>query len=316
MKILHSNSFRLFALFAAVAFVCLFGGAPADASVISFGFAGLLYHKLPPVENVAANSTGVLPRIPMGDVYDGLLLDFSSSTAMTLANISNLRINLGGKLIWDITGTHLDNINQYYGFDAYAAQGQLYVWFADPHARTIVGQSLGSIDTSLGYSNFSMEVDLATATAPNLKVFGLKGSPQKGEGRAFFRAMVKAIHAPSAAAEFSLGVPYGSDAGALLRAVHFMDAGGLITQLQVKKDGLYLLEEGKLAVIEDLQDTLGRVPVANHVAWDSILYDNQSDATPTLRPDGTRSYLEFKVTVSGADTITTYTDMYATINML
>lgn len=267
-------------------------------------------HKLPPFENVAANSTAILPRIPMGETYDKITLKLGG-TAFTKAMITAIRLRLGGKLIWDVTGTALDTINQYMGETASAAY--LTLNFAERQARTIVGEEIGAIDTSLPYSGFSMEVDIGAATAPTLAGWADRSAPQTGKPhQALFRAITKAVETPGAAGVFNLDMPLGSDKGTLIKRIHMFHSN--VTEFAVKKNGLDLQDQGEIALIQFEQNELARTTQAGHFAYDPIVRDNQSEAVSTVRGDGSRANFEFKATLSAADTITSYPELYSDIN--
>jgi hypothetical protein len=281
-------------------------------------FAGPILQKLPPFENVAASSTAVLPRIPQGDTFDALLFDASGSGALTVANMDDVRVRLGGKRIWDIDyGAHYDLIAQYNGFNATAAQGMIWLFFADPQARTIVGQRLGALATQGGYSDFAVEFDIGTATTPSLVPYALKSAP-KINAASMFRAILKATHTPSAAAVNTLPVPLGSNVGNLIRAVHFISASAEAVTLGVRKDGVFLLED----VPQDVLDTLTTIPANSKVAqtlhapFDALVYNDQGDAVPTLRPDKTPAHFEFRYETSTGDTIYSYSDLYTEIDRI
>ena len=228
----------------------------------------------------------------------------------TKAHITAIRIRLGGKLIWDVTGSHLDKMNAYMGETANASY--LTLNFAEREARTVVGEALGGIDTSLGYSGFSMEVDIsASATSPTLVAYAHTESPQAGQAKALFKAMLKATHTPGAAGQFSLPLPLGSQSGNLIKRVYMYHS--YITQLDIKQDGIDLLDNGLVGILQFEQNELTRVTQSGQLVWDPLVRDNQSDVVPTVRPDGSQSSLEYRTTVSQADTIITYTELYTTL---
>lgn len=263
-------------------------------------------HKLPPFQNVGASLTAVNPALPMGMVYECILLQLSGS--LTKALSTGMRIWLGGKKIWDITGPHLTDINEYYQMPTDATF--LPVWFADPLANNPADYLAGAVDTSVGYSNFNIEYDMGAGATHGLTAFGLLSAPQANTDRtkSLIRALVKANHAPASATEHELQIPMGG-AGALLRGIHFFHAN--ITKLQVLKDNFNLVQEGANAVIQFSQGIF-RTAQAGMISFDPIYKNDIKDAVPTLRSDGNKATFQNKVTVSAADTIVSYTDMLTT----
>lgn len=266
--------------------------------------------RLPAFQNVVNTGTAVLPNIPMGEVFHAIRLVLGGT--FTKAEITGIRLRLGGKVIWNITGSHLDKINQYMGETANAAY--LTLNFAEPEAKTILGEAIGALDTSLGYSGFSMEVDITGATSPTLVGYAYTTPPQGGGARPLFKAYLAATWTPGAAGQFALALPLGSSSGNLIKRVHNFHAN--ITQLDVKLDGVDLLDNGTVGLLQFEQNELTRTTQAGHLAFDPLVRDNQSDVIPTVRQDGTPAALDYRATVSAADTIVTYTEMYTTLDRL
>lgn len=273
--------------------------------------------KLPAPLNVAASSTALINRIPLGPTYDSIILQLGGTT-FDASHISAIRVLLDNKLIWNITGPHLQDINDYMAFTANAAYVEIP--FKDVNARTINGMMVGGLDTSLDYKTFDIEVDIGAATAPTLDAFAQISPPKPAPGpgeidvRPIFRALLKSVHTPNAAAEFDLPIPIGSQAGALIKQVHFFHSN--ITQIDVKKDGLYLQDKGTNAIVQYVQNRATRTTQAGLIVFDPVVDDVQSQAISTVRPDGRKATFEWLATLSGADTVTAYSDVYTTLRNL
>src|SRR3990172_7822612 len=102
--------------------------------------------KLPPFENVVASQTAVMPRLPRGNMYDALVFELGGGN--TQANMSAIRLLANGKIVWNVTGTHLDLINNYDKMLDTATF--LCVPFADFTADGQIQSQIGSFDTSMG----------------------------------------------------------------------------------------------------------------------------------------------------------------------
>lgn len=297
----------------------------------------MILHKLTPFQNVAASVTAVHPNLPLGMTYLGILLQ-RGGTTFTNAHLANIRISLDSKRIWDITGPHLLAQNNYHMSNlldwlvshvhvendsggptdaptAYSSQYDL-IPFADFNARTVGGEMLGAIDTSVGYRSFSMEIDLGAATAPTLNAWAILGPPKAANdpNKLTIRTLLKRIESPAAAGEYNLEVPTGSRAGALIHRTFLHNT--YVTKLQVLKDGLYLLQEGESALLSFLQAIKHRNPQSGLTVYDPSPNDNQSESVSTLRSNGQVANFEFKGTVSQADTITIYNSLYATLDRI
>lgn len=264
-----------------------------------------ILHKLPPLENVGANQTAILPRLPLGMTYHGIV--FKLGGTFTKAQITGIRARLDGKQFVDITGSRLDSINQFDGRTADASY--LTLPFGEANARTIVGEGIGSIETAR-HDLFEMEVDIGGATSPTLAAWAILGGPKKDPRyQDYIRAYLTATHSLGAAGEFNLNVPMGSRVGAEVKRVHYFHAN--LTKIQTLRDGLYMMQEAETGLLDYIYSELNRSAQSGHAAWDPCWGDDQSDAVPTYRADGTPAVFEHKATVSGSDTVVTVTDLYA-----
>lgn len=274
----------------------------------------MLRHKLPPFENVIAAGTAVLPRLPIGMMYNAITLKLGG-TSLTKAMLTAIRLYLNGKMFWNVSGSEIDTINKFRSLTDNAAY--LSLWFSNPRMQSNVERQIGAIDTSQGVDQFSMEVDITGATAPTLAAWA-RLSPPSPKGDRFARAirsMLKITQTPGAAGEYSLPVPLGSRAGAFIQANYFFHANA--TKLQVLRDGLNLLQEGETGLLnfEDGEIDEQRTAQAGLVVYDPLHgSDAAEDMIPTVRRDGTPAAFEYKLTLSAADTVKAVSDLITTID--
>jgi hypothetical protein len=265
--------------------------------------------KLPPFENVVASQTAILPRLPRGNMYDAII--FALGGGNTQANMSNIRLIVNGKTVWNIEGADLDLINNYDRLQDTATF--LACMFSDLDMNGQVQSQLGALDTSRGVEEFSIEVDLGAGVAPTLRADALVSPPSpKGDRFAnMFKSVLKATQAPAAAGQFNFPVPLGSRAGGFVRRVHFLHAN--ITSLAVKRDGVNLMDDLVIADINYINGLRHRTTQAGLVVFDPISESNPEDMVPTLRGDRAVANFEFLPTVSAADTVKTYTELLASL---
>lgn len=273
--------------------------------------------KLPPIQNVGANQTAVLPQVPHGMTYDSIVLALGGT--FTKAQITGIRSRINGKQFVDITGSHLDAENQYKKKTADASY--ISMDFAERTARTVVGEQIGAVDTSIGVDTFDFEFDIGGATSPTLDAYALISPPkpiniggQPNQNKRTISAILKKVHSLSGAADHNVTMPLGSRLGGLIKRVHMHHAN--VTAVEVRKDGTYLQQEGLIGLVSFVQDELNRAAQSGHVCFDPTFTDNQSDAVSTIRGDGSPASFEFTITTSATDTVTSYTEMYTTINRL
>lgn len=267
--------------------------------------------KLPPFENVVASGTAVLPRLPRGNMYAGI--GFVLGGGNTQANMSAIRLLLNGKIVWNISGTHLDTINNYDRLKDTATA--LSMWFADPTIQNPIESQLGAIDTSRGVDEMALEVDLGAGLAPTLSAFywALPPSPKGDRFASVFKSMLRTVHAPGAAVSGqNQQVALGSKAGGFLRRNHFFHAN--ITRLAVKRDGVNVLDDQPIADINYANEARWRTAQSGHIAFDPLSQQASEDMLPTLRSDGSPAVFEHLVTTSAADTITAYTELLASLD--
>lgn len=268
--------------------------------------------KLPPFQNVVASQTAVLPGLPRGNMYAAIVFELGGT--FTQAQMSHIRLNVNGKTVVNITGTHLDAINNYDGLNDTATF--LTYWFADPTVQDPVMSQLGCLDTSRGVEEFGIEVELGAATNPTLKAFALVLPPSpKGDRFAnMFKSVIKTVHAPGAAGQFNLEVGRGSKAGGFIRRNHFFHAN--VTSVAVKRDGVNLMDDLTIAEIEYMNEQKWRTGQSGHTCFDPLSQQWIEDMVPTLRGDGNPAVFEHLVTVSGADTVTAYTELLASLDKI
>jgi len=299
----------------------------------------MLLYKLPPFQNVVASSTAVLPNLPTGMTYVGIVLKRGGT--FTNAQLSNIRQRLDGKQFIDVTGPHLRAHHQYNNLSAVNNLGSHvhventgasytqnadtaaptayagaydFIPYGDLQARSIGGEMAGAIDTSIGYKSFEMEVDIGAATSPTLESWALVAPPKPADdpNKRTISTLLKATHSPAAAGEFSQPIPLGTRGGALIDKVYFHHAN--MTKLQVSKDGLWLVQEGEQALLDFVQGLRNKTNQSGLIVFDPTFNNNNGETISTLRPDANPAVFEFKLTVSGSDTISSYSRLLTTLD--
>lgn len=271
-----------------------------------------VFNKLKSISNVAASSTAVLSDLPLGMTYLGILLKLGGTT-FTKAHLTEIRAYLGSKMFWQISGTDLDKINKQYKLANDAAY--LLIPFYTPNARTLGGEMIGAVDTSI-HSSFGLEFDIGAATAPTLEAYALWAPPKAANDpfKATVKAMLRASHSLASASEHDLKIPLGSKNGGLIKAIHLTHTN--VTRLDVKKDGLELQGKADTAPLQFVQGQLNRTAQSGLISFDPAHSDNMSEVVSTLRQDGQKASFEMLATTSGADTVKSYTEMFTQIELV
>lgn len=251
-----------------------------------------------PLNNVAASSkaTGKINSL-LGYSIDRLVFTLGGG-AFTKAQITNLRLLANAKVIYEDTGSRIDTRQQYRGITANAAY--LTVDFSEIRARSIIGQSVGSIDTvTSGIRDLSLEIDIGAATTPTLSAIAqVSAAPQADKTYAgLIGKTLNFTQNFAAAGEFPMDIPYGRQAGALLKRVHLF--GSTVTAARVKKNGIEVFKRAS-ALNSYIQTEYQRTPQANVYTIDFIEDGNMSKTHNAANAQTNEWY----VTVSGAGNVT------------
>ncbi len=231
---------------------------------------------LTPLANVAANSkaTGKW-NDALGYTIDRIILTLGGGV-MTKALMSNIKLQANGKTFWEDTGSRTDSRMQHRGITASA--NYLAIDFSEIRARTIVGQSVGGIDTvSCGIRDLSAEITIGAATTPTISAIAqVSAAPQKDQSYSTLMSKVLSFTQNfGAAGEFPLDIPYGRQAGAQIKRVFLF--GATVTAARVKKNGIDVWNRND-ALNDFILTEYQRTPQANMVCIDFIEDGNMSKA--------------------------------------
>lgn len=254
-----------------------------------------MLRKCLPFSNVVATGMATLDlRSMLGNTIDRIVLKLGGTT-FTKAMITGVRIKANGKIIFDDTGSRIDTRMAYRGIAAAAAY--LTVDFSEIRSKTIQGQALGSIDTTLGISSLTMECDIAGATAPTLEAWAMISDPQIGQiERALIGKVLNFNHFFGAAGKFPLNIPFGKQGGSLIKRLHLF--GSTVTEAEVKKNGLTVFEAPE-AVNDFIQGEFVRTPQANVYTIDFVPDGNMSGVMNAANAQS----MEYYATVSGSGNV-------------
>lgn len=249
-----------------------------------------------PFFNVVASGVASL-ELELGMTYNRIILELGGTT-FTKAMITDIKAKLNGKTFYNITGSRLDDVNEYRGLASDASY--LTIDFVEPFAKTIGGMYGGGIGTAQGVSSFTLEVTIAGATAPTLASYSMLSAPKP------LGLIMGMVHHPvtfSAAGKYPITLPYGPSAMHLIKRVHFFHTN--MTQLEVKKNGVEIFEEITIAVNEFIQGEYEKVPQSGLYVYDPIVNNDLSRVVNTANATS----LQFNPTVSAADTINVYAEL-------
>lgn len=252
-----------------------------------------------PFSNVVPTGTATNQVTP-GRTLEDFQLKLGGTT-LTKAMISLFRMKANGKTIVEGSGTELDKLNAYRGTGT-TNPAFLDIYFTDYSLNNELDRQVGAFDTSVGIANITTEVTIAGATAPILTPILVESAAQKsrvGEMLPFAPLISKVLRYPyntATGGKLPVTVPFGPQNGAIIKRLHVVSNGGLMTGATVKQDSLVIHESLK-AENEFMQVRHGRVPQANMYTIDFVL---DGDIKKALDTRDARS-LEWLLDFSGAD---------------
>lgn len=278
--------------------------------------------QLEPFQNVSAAGTAICTTSRIWpNTLEYIAITLGGGVAPTKAQLTRVLIRLGSKPIWDITGSEIASICLYEGRVATATV--LILPFANWFARSIPEQYLGAIDFGqVGVRDLTMEITIAGGTTPTVSAIAEVAPPKVLDpaSNVLFRALLRTPLSPAGAATFAPQlINYGQAGGALLRRLFFFSA--VVTALEIKRDGLDILEQIPLALINAIEsESFAHAPQANVYTYDVIEDDIESKALTTIRKDskGNVSLIPQQIlaSLSGAATFDVVADVFANLNGL
>jgi len=251
----------------------------------------MLFIKNLPFTNVVANGVASV-ALPVGMSYNRIVLALGGT--FTKAMITDIKVRVNGKVVFQNTGSRLDLINQYRGLAASAAF--MSIDFTEPRAKDMSEEYLGNINTAQGVSSLTMEVTIAGATAPTLDSYSELGPP------APLGVIAKQILFTTSfggSGKFPFKLIDVANRGAIIKRVHFAH-GGNVTALEVKKNGIVIHDNILTAVNTFYQSEYQKTAQTNLYSYDPCLDNNYSNAIKTADMVS----MEFNLTTGAADTVT------------
>ena len=256
----------------------------------------MIFQKNVPFFNVVATGKATL-ELPIGMTYERIILKLGG-TSFTKSMITRIVAKLNGKIFYDITGDHLDAINQYRGLTANAAY--LTIDFVEPFAKTLGGMSAGGIGTASGVNSFIIEVDISGATAPTLESWSQLAPPMPlGQ----INGLIPYPATFSTSGKYPVILPHGKEAAFLIQRVHFFSS--VMTTLEVKKNGLIIYEAMDSTTNDFIQTEYKKVSQSGLYVYDPCVNNDLSQVVDT----STAQSLQFDVTVSASGVVSVYSEV-------
>ena len=245
-----------------------------------------------PFTNVVGSGVATV-SLPIGMSYNHITLQLGGT--FTKSNITDIKVRMNGKVIYQNTGARLDAINKYRGMAADASF--LVIDFTEHDAKLMAEQYIGNLNTAQGVSSLTMEVTISGATNPTLESWSEVGPP------APLGVVAKQILFTTSiggSGKFPFKLIDVANRGAIIKRVHFSH-GGQLSALEVKKNGVVIHDNVPTVVNSFYQSSkFKKAPQANLYTYDPCLDNNYTNAIKTQDMVS----LEFNMTMAGADTVT------------
>lgn len=234
--------------------------------------------------NVAANSVATL-HIPPEQLTLTQVVLFLSGTTFDTSYITNVKVKVGARVLWDLTGAQLLAINAYKGGTANTSM--LLLDFTEKHQAIFPVKEIGGLDLMalLPFGEVYIEITIGGATAPQITPFGYFTPSQNGNP--FVLKYVKYSYSTAVAGKFTLPL---QPKGALLKRLYCPYTGtdwgastdGNINRVEVKKNGLVIFDQ-TCREARFMQQQYLKVPQSKIYVADFIVDDNHDAHVATQR---------------------------------
>lgn len=246
-----------------------------------------------PFNNVAASGVATV-SLPVGMSYNKIILALGGGV-FTKSMITDIKVKVNGKVIFQNTGSRLDLQNQYRGLAANAAY--LTIDMTEPRAKLMSDQYLGNINTAQGVSSLTVEVTISGATTPTLDSWSELGPPAP---LGILAKQILFTTSNNGSGKFPIKLIDIANKGAIIKRVHHAH-GGNLTQLEVKKNGIVIHDNVPTAVNTFWQGEYQKTAQTNLYTYDPCCDNNYANAVKTADMVS----LEFNPTYSASDTTVT-----------
>lgn len=263
----------------------------------------MIIQPLPPFLNVVASGVATL-RVPKYDMTLTRLVLTLGGTTFTKAMITDIKLKLGVRTVYNVSGARLDAINKYKGI--YDHAGFLTIDFTERDAPDIRGKEIGGYDLGVLKEDLNVEVTISGATAPTLSATAFFTPTQNNP------LIHKLLYFPASSSVGGKFPVNFNPMGALVKRVLFFFGGtdwtssadGNLSRLEVKKNGLVIWDMQCLAA-RFVQQEYRKVPQSKLYVYDPTVDNN---ANGYLVTQDAKS-LEFNTWLTAADSINCYVEM-------
>lgn len=235
----------------------------------------MINQPLPAFSNVVANGVATL-RVPSYDLTLNRIVLTLGGTALTKAMMTDIKLKIGSRTVYNASGADVDGINKYKGI--FDAAGFLTLDFIERDQPDITVRELGgySLPFLRKLGDMTIEITIAGATAPTLSAVGFYNAPQQNP---LLMKLIKFQSPSGVAGRFPINLQLG---GALCKRLHLIYAAGAdwtattdgnINRVEVKKNGL-VIHDMTCREVRFNQQEFRKVPQSRRYVVDFINDNN------------------------------------------
>lgn len=237
------------------------------------------------VQGVAPGNTATLRIAAEASTLVGIKLNLGNNAGFTTSQINRVRVKIGPRVIWDLTGPELIAINAYKNGNT--SSNYLLLDFTERDQAPFPLKEVGGIDLMavLPVGEVYVEIYIAsTATNPTITA---QGYFEQSQGNSAVLKFVPFSFTQTAAGKFTLPL---SLRGALMKRLHIFYTGtnwtptsnANLSRMECKKNGLVFFDQYDMDARFD-QAQFKKVPQSNLYVCDFIVDNNHAANVATMR---------------------------------
>jgi len=248
---------------------------------------------MPSGNSVAGGQTATF-KLPMGSNYHNAYLTYSG---VTLAQMTEIRVVVNGKILQRYSATMRDAMNQFDGRDAAAEIltipfGRYNLKLKQTEDATSLNTASENLQTGASITSINIEIDIdAAALTPILKLHAEISPKLKGGAGNVLHVLKRTIALPSAG-EHQIGdIQRGTATTMLLNRIFFANDAGDISNIKIMANNVDIHNRTK-ALNELMQNNGVRIPQALFHVVDRTENGTGGDLINLMDLDDFRFYLE------------------------
>lgn len=249
-------------------------------------------------------------RLPLGYCYHEIQF-VTAGTTMGLAQVTEIRVTLNGKIIEQYSATQLDSMNKFKGMQAYGAARTLVLSFDRRKLENQIIKEATAIDTgkvtnnsgATEASDFFIELDCAATSSADATLNAYYTvSESEGKGIGGIRYLKRLSEAPSGAnTDYQIStIPKGASELSFINAIYMYDAG-IVTNAIIEKNQYKLFDRS--ATLNNFLQANNSAPRTAQTNWLCLDFTETGDVSSVIDLRDAQDF-RLRLNVSGAGTIT------------